>query len=160
MRDDPILYFRGSYTFLSNFFIEPDGTHVEGEYQRAKCEDEKYGHVLFDGKPPVQCKAIGRGVKLREGWDSIRIEVMSMYVLQKFSDHPELCRRLLETGDRCLVEGNHWRDNFWGSTKPELWAHSWSLPTPPLDIPKSLGENWLGRVLMGVRYELRSGVLS
>lgn len=31
--------FVGKYRFLSNFFIEPDDTHVEGEYQWAKCID-------------------------------------------------------------------------------------------------------------------------
>jgi len=32
-----ILAFSGSHRFLSNFFIEPDGTHVEREYQAQKC---------------------------------------------------------------------------------------------------------------------------
>jgi NADAR domain len=34
--DEPIYEFTGPYRFLSNFFIEPDETHVEGDYQKAK----------------------------------------------------------------------------------------------------------------------------
>lgn len=35
----PISRFTGEYAFLSNFFIEPDGTHVEGEFQGSKEAD-------------------------------------------------------------------------------------------------------------------------
>lgn len=35
-----IVSFQGKYRFLSNFFIEPDGTCVEREYQSVKTLDD------------------------------------------------------------------------------------------------------------------------
>jgi len=44
--------------------------------------------------------------------------------------------RLLQTGDAKLVLNNKWNDKFWG-------------------VCRGVGENWLGKILMEVRDELR-----
>ncbi len=129
---DKIDRFEGNYRFLSNFFIEPDGTHVEGEYQAMKCR-----HVddimKFVGISPSEAKKLGRKVELRTDWnDKLKIEIMQKLVRQKFEDNFELAMRLVATGDAELIEGNWWGDKFWGQCE-------------------GVGDNWLGKILMEVR---------
>lgn len=130
-----ISIFKGKTFFLSNFYMEPDFTHVEGEYQAAKCafpEDQ----IRFAGLSPREAKWLGRRVELREDWDRVKIPVMHKLVRAKFTDHPDLAKLLLSTKDEQLVEGNDWGDRFWG-------------------VCKGIGQNHLGRILMAVRAELR-----
>lgn len=49
---------------------------------------------------------------------------------------PYLREKLLATGDAELVEGNTWGDRFWG-------------------VCNGVGQNWLGRLLMQVRDEIK-----
>lgn len=56
-------------------------------------------------------------------------------VEQKF-EHPVLRKRLLETGDQEIIEGNSWGDRFWG-------------------VSGGAGENHLGRIIMDLRAELQ-----
>lgn len=133
-----ILSFTGSHRFLSNFFIEPDGTCVEVEYQQAKCAD--YIDVIkFQGLTPGQAKRLGRKVELVDDWEQIKVETMRILVWQKFVDHPALAERLLATGVSLLVEGNNWGDRFWGRVNDGMGT----------------GENWLGKILMETREGLR-----
>jgi ribA/ribD-fused uncharacterized protein len=129
-----ILVFRGQYAFLSNFYIEPDGTHIEGEYQQAKCAAPA-DRVRFYGLAPGQAKRLGRNVRLREDWEDVKLNVMYDLLLKKFQDHPALAERLRATRPAELVEGNSWGDSFWGVT----------------DWGRGNGENALGRLLMLVR---------
>jgi ribA/ribD-fused uncharacterized protein len=62
---------------------------------------------------------------------------MNELVRAKFNQNSDLKKQLIETGNKLLVEGNNWNDCFWGVTQ-DKW-----------------GENWLGRILMDVRNELR-----
>lgn len=132
----PISIFKGQYSFLSNFFIEPDGTHVEREYQVAKCTDDVQRRV-FDTLTPAQCKKYGRKVSLRPDWEQVKLQIMEDLVMAKFVDHNNLRELLLATGDAELSEGNHWHDIFWGRC---------SCP-----VHHGEGENHLGLTLMGVR---------
>lgn len=61
---------------------------------------------------------------------------MRRLVWRKFTDDPYLAELLLATGDEELVEGNVWGDTFWG-------------------VCEGKGENWLGKILMDIRKELR-----
>lgn len=130
-----ITSFSGEYRFLSNFFIEPDNTHVEREYQAAKCSDDVQRRV-FDTLTPAQCKKYGRKVNLRPDWEQVKLQIMEDLVLAKFIDHEELRERLLATGDAELVEGNTWNDFYWG-------------------VCNGQGENHLGKILMTVRDWIR-----
>ena len=56
-------------------------------------------------------------------------------VLAKFSQNEYLKRRLLETGNALLIEGNDWGDTYWG-------------------VCNGRGKNKLGKILMRVRTEL------
>ena len=59
---------------------------------------------------------------------------MTNIVFEKFQQNPLLAKRLLETGDCMLQEGNYWKDLFWG-----------------VDLKTGEGENHLGKILMELR---------
>ena len=136
---NPITSFKGSYRYLSNFYIEPDGTHVEGEYQTEKCKDSSE-RILFEGLLPAEAKKFGRTVELRPDWEEIKLTVMRGLVLRKFKDHPVLAEKLVKTGGVEIVEGNYWGDKFWGKVFGG----------------QGEGQNWLGRILMETRDKLRN----
>lgn len=135
--------FQGSYRFLSNFFpsvITIDGWRyatVEHAFQAAKTDDLEEKRKILDAETPGKAKKLGRTVTLRDEWESVKIGTMRDLLRRKFRDDP-LRSKLMETGDRELIEGNKWGDRFWG-----------------VDLDTGKGENWLGRLLMGVRGELR-----
>lgn len=143
MKEPGIYGFTGEYRWLSNFYVEPDGTHVEGEYQRAKCavaHERDLFHVGGDWegplKSPKECKALGAHVQLRMDWESARLDIMQFYVTKKFKDHEDL-RRELKYGTRGLHldHTNMYGDTFWGTVQGR-------------------GQNLLGVILMSVREEL------
>lgn len=70
-------------------------------------------------------------------WDVIKVAVMRRILRAKADQHEYVRRKLLETGDRSLVE-NSWRDSFWG------WG------------PNCDGQNMLGKLWMELRTELRT----
>jgi ribA/ribD-fused uncharacterized protein len=126
--------FSGEYSFLSNFFIESDGTCVEVEFQRAKCDDPQ-DKDLFLGVTPGQSKRIGRKIKLRPDWEEVKLDVMESLLRLKFDDHKDLSQKLLDTGTQDLVEGNVWGDFYWGACA-------------------GVGQNQLGKLLMKIRRDL------
>lgn len=130
------------YDFLSNFYgakVEYGGLTYgsnEAAFQAQKCMTE--GEKLpFTEARPGKAKGLGRLVPLRPDWEAVKVGIMEEIVRAKFIQHPELAARLLATGDKVLVEGNHWGDTFWG-----------------VDTRTGQGHNHLGRILMKVREEL------
>ncbi|MEX0652313.1 MAG: NADAR family protein [Candidatus Paceibacterota bacterium] len=75
--------------------------------------------------------------KYREDWDAIKLDVMREILHAKVAQHPYVKKKLLESGDKELVE-NSWRDNFWG------WGENKN------------GKNHLGKLWMQVREEVRA----
>lgn len=132
---EKITNFRGDYFFLSNFFIEPDKTHVEGEYQALKTSPptEWIKCVL-----PYESKRAGKKLKLRPDWHGVKRGYMAGLVFKKFSDHADLRRRLIETFPKDLVEENTWGDTYWGTCN-------------------GAGENQLGKILMATRAYFMNG---
>lgn len=131
-----------NHTYLSNGYIEPDGTFVEREYQAAKANNsEDAARIIACEKPfgPGGSKRLGREVELRPDWDEVKYQVMTQLVMAKFFDHPELTKQLLDTGDALLIEGNSWHDNIWGDCR---------CGRPECSKP---GLNWLGHILMVAR---------
>lgn len=72
----------------------------------------------------------------RPDWDAVKVDIMRVILAEKCDQHGYVRRKLLETGDRELVE-NSWRDDFWG------WG------------PNRNGQNMLGVLWMQIRAELR-----
>lgn len=145
--------FRGEYEWLSNFYVEPDGTHVEGEYQASKCGDDTaavrrfFSQKRMDWLPPAECKRTGRTVKLRSDWEDVKLEIMIRFVRQKFKDHPELAKKLILTADAELVHGVWHCDSYWGICGRGVACRKGIHDG-------TTGENTLGQILMGLRSEL------
>ena len=132
------------YRFLSNFYeakVEYKGLvyqNSEAAFQAQKCmtEEEK---LPFTGYGPGKSKGMGRRVALRPDWEEVKTGIMEEIVRAKFTQHPFLASMLLQTGEKILVEGNHWGDTCWG-----------------VDVRTGQGENRLGKILMKVREELKT----
>lgn len=135
--------FTGSNDFLSNFYpceIIFEGAPyptVEHAFQAAKTLDKPSRLKIAALTIPGKAKAAGKKVQLREGWDTIRTDIMRKIIRFKFKHHAELAQKLLDTGEQELIEGNSWNDTFWG-------------------VCRGKGQNWLGKILMEVRTELQS----
>lgn len=142
MMVEKISSFRGAYGFLSNMttaVFEWDGRtyrNSEAAFQSAKSLDPKE-RDSFSTLTGVVAKRAGRRVNLRSDWESVKVAVMEEVVREKFVQNPELLKKLIDTGDAELVEGNSWHDTFWG-----------------VDQTTGEGENHLGRILMKLRGEL------
>lgn len=132
--------FRGEHYYLSNFFtakVTYNGLTYENNeaaFQAQKTLSDMERN-LFTNLPPNEAKRLGRRVKLRKDWESVKDQYMYEIVKEKFSQHPELRLKLLGTGSKILVEGNNWKDTYWG-------------------VCNGVGENKLGKILMRVREEL------
>ena len=133
---------RREYGFLSNFAKTPfeDSKEamwntVEHYFQAKKAVIESEAVWIWSAQTPSEAKWRGRMVKLREDWESIKVEVMRRALQLKFQN-PELRAKLLATGDARLEEDSPW-DTFWGVGK------------------SGKGENMLGRLLMELRNELK-----
>lgn len=146
-RAGAITRFRGEYAFLSNLYIEPDGTHVEGEFQARKARTERERRERtreFMRLMPGEAKRAGKTLLLRGDWEEVKVEEMRELQLDKFLEHKVLREKLLATGERELVEGPPGGSRFWGCV--ETWKDGvWVLA----------GENWCGKNLMWVRKEIR-----
>lgn len=131
--------FRGKYFFLSNFYEVPiDYNGIiygssEAAYQAQK--NPKYMKA-FQVLSPREAKRLGNEIPIRKNWNKMKIHIMYDIVLAKFTQHPELAHKLIATGNLRLVENNSHGDIFWG-------------------ICDGIGENYLGRILMRIRYILQ-----
>jgi ribA/ribD-fused uncharacterized protein len=147
----PIDRFIGEFAFLSNFaacavkYGDPDEEpttygSVEHAFQAAKTLDNDSRERLKEIGSPLTAKRYGRRVRMRDGWDEMRVGVMRDLLRQKFTSEP-FRSQLRSTGSRDIVEGNTWHDQLWGDCICE--AHA---PDP--------GQNLLGRLIMEIRAEL------
>jgi ribA/ribD-fused uncharacterized protein len=133
--------FEGEYAFLSNFYEHPISNGVitfptnEHYFQAMKTLEDDERLAIARAATPGQAKRMGRSVKLRPDWESIKLDVMETAVRVKFTD-PELAAKLVATGDEELIEGNWWNDTFWG-------------------VCNGVGENHLGKILMKVRADIK-----
>lgn len=131
--------------FLSNFYkCEIKYGHFtynssECAYMSEKREDLKWKEFCSTSSA-AEVKKKSRSVKIRPDWDRIKIRVMFDVLRIKFSI-PELREKLLATGDQELIEGNDWNDTFWG-----------------VDKNTGEGRNFLGRILMHIRQEIRDNM--
>ena len=142
-----IVEFDGDYAFLSNFYpstIYHDGiTYPTNEhfFQAMKTLDIDERKAIAAAETPGLAKRMGRNVKLRPDWEKIKVDVMRLGLILKFTD-AELAEKLIATGDEELVEGNWWHDNTWGN------CHC-------TECSRKGGRNLLGMLLMELRKELQ-----
>ncbi|HEY9844989.1 MAG TPA: NADAR family protein [Candidatus Caenarcaniphilales bacterium] len=140
------------YGCFSNF--SPHSIQLQGEfwptaehyYQAQKFAGTEYEFlikVIQQAKAPEAAAALGRNPnhRIRADWEQRKNQVMHEAVLTKFLTHLDIQAVLLATRDEQIVE-NSPTDAYWGC-----------------GLDKS-GRNQLGKVLMNVRYQIRSSLLS
>lgn len=137
-----ITHFLDEHFFLSNFYDHEftvvinghsyTGLTVEHVFQACKTNNMHDAKMILDAGTPFEAKRIGRRVKLRHDWEDIKLGIMSLCIEEKFTN-PGLQKKLLNTKNARLVEGNYWHDNFWGVCT--------------CDEHEEKGLNWLGRLL-------------
>lgn len=112
--DREIRHFAGEFAYLSNFFpaeVVWDGAEyptIEDAYQAAKTVDPEERRRIRALRTPGQAKRHGSRIKVRPGWEEMKLEVMASLLRDKFTRHAALREKLLATGSARLVEVNPW----------------------------------------------------
>jgi len=152
MENKSINHFKKKFMFLSNFykskFKDKEGNiwpSVEHYFQAMKTNDYKEREEIRVSPNPGSAKKKGRNVKLRDDWDQIKEDVMYEGLYYKFTQNENLRRKLIETGDLFLKEGNYWHDNIWGDCYCQK-------------CEKIKGKNILGHLLMTLRTNLKEHI--
>jgi N-glycosidase YbiA len=153
--DQQVFFYEQDHYYLSNFsafrirLLVDDGSggEIHGSFDTSEAA---YHWFKFPGQPELQARiraaqSAHDAFKLAEhhrelrrlDWDVIKLDVMREILRAKAQQHEYVRRKLLETGDRELIE-NSWRDDYWG------WG------------PNRDGQNMLGKLWMEIREELRA----
>jgi predicted NAD-dependent protein-ADP-ribosyltransferase YbiA (DUF1768 family) len=127
-----ITSFKGEHAFLSNFYKFDGRITTEHIFQSLKTEHPLWQTFILDAEEPGDAKTRGRMAPMREGWDDMRVAVMSNVLKIKFRPGSVMLQKLIDTGDAELIEGNWWGDKFWG-------------------VCDGTGLNHLGKELMKIR---------
>jgi ribA/ribD-fused uncharacterized protein len=125
----------------SRHAIELDGAEwpsVEHYYQAMKFEDEDYREQIRTAPHPTDCTKLGKSKRhgRRNDWDKVKETYMTRGTYIKCRAHPEVADALLATGELKIIETSQY-DYYWGCGRD------------------SRGHNTYGKVLMGVREQLR-----
>lgn len=142
--DTRVCFYEQDFYVLSNFSafsliwkgIRFDTS--EAAYHWEKFPDEPHIQESIRTSPSAHeaFKFAERNKHLRRhDWDLVKVDIMRKILWEKVLQHEYVRRKLLETGNRELVE-NSWRDDFWG------WG------------PSENGQNQLGKLWMEIRSEL------
>ena len=138
--------FKGDFAFLSNFaqcrFVHEGIVFVTNEhfYQSMKTLSVKERRRISLFQTAGETKREGRKLKIREDWESVKVDVMREGLRLKFFTGSILAQMLEATHPATLIEGNWWHDQFWGNCTCK------KHPKP--------GKNMLGILLMERRAEL------
>lgn len=136
---DLIDKFKGEYDFLSNRFhwrFEWQGLvygSAEAAFQASKCADESERKV-FASCSSDKAALKGNDIVPSPDWEKARLEIMESIIRAKFEQNPILMKRLKDTGNRLLINGNNKQETYWG-----VDLYSWQ------------GENYLGKIIMNIR---------
>ena len=142
--DENTIYFFSNteYSWLSNMY--PVSFRAEGKdwrssehfYQAHKSLDPVEREKIRNAEDGFKAKKLARKVALRPNWEVTKEMFMHHALWYKFNQNKELLKRLLDTGDKILVEDG--RDEYWGNG---------------LD---GSGKNRLGILLMQLRTEFKT----
>lgn len=147
---------QGAYRFLSNFYTWDDPhfgkQSVEHWFQAFKAKEWDDQRRILEAPTASKAKQLGRSVKMREDWPDVKVDIMYACLQAKFSKQP-FKSWLEDTRDAVLIEGNDWRDYYWGACRKP-----WKVEDSPLnrewvgvDGRSWYGKNMLGTLLMKVR---------
>lgn len=144
--------FIDEYEFLSNYYqgkVKFRGitfTTAEHAYQCQKIPERLWARInaiklARNAKRTVKSLLVdpNRGFPWdQSAWDAKKVDIMREVLKAKFS-HPMLWDMLRDTAPAELIEGNTWKDKFWG------------VPIDHHGFRTGTGQNWLGRLLMEIR---------
>lgn len=142
--DERVCFYEQEFYVLSNF----SAFRMRWKGGNFDTSEHVYHWEKFSGRPDIQhdiwsapsaheaFKRAERHSEHRPDWDAVKVDIMRDILRAKSSQHEYVRRKLLETGDREIVE-NSWRDSFWG------WGSD------------QRGLNMLGKLWMEIRAELR-----
>lgn len=147
--DDCVYFYMDEFYCLSNFSAFRVVYHglsfgtAEQAYQWSKFPDNDLirEEILYAASAHSAFKIAEASKALRRSdWDDVKIGIMREILTAKLNQHEYVARKLLETGDRIIIEDS-WRDDFWG------WG------------PHEDGANVLGKLWMEIRDHTRNAGL-
>jgi ribA/ribD-fused uncharacterized protein len=132
--------FVAEYRWLSNYFpcrVEWEGRvygSAEAAYHSGKYPAaDRDVFTRLDADP---ARKLSRAKPYDiAAWEARKVTTMRAVIWAKFSQNPELAKKLLATGERYLEETNWWGDKIWGVYRGE-------------------GQNLLGKIIMDARARL------
>ena len=98
-----------------------------------KDENVITNYSLFDDKV-IDNTIRPETIKEYIGQNDVKDNIMYFIIRNKFIQNDDLMEKLVATGNAELIEGNWWKDTYWG-------------------VCEGIGENKLGKILMQVRKE-------
>ena len=130
------------FTNFSSYPIKLDGKEwptTEHYFQAQKFIGTPYAEAIRKQRYPRGAFDMSRNPNVsrwrRGDWDQVKDDVMLKCLRAKFTQHKDLKKMLLDTGERNLIE-HTFNDSYWG------------------DGGDGSGQNKLGKLLMQVRKEL------
>jgi predicted NAD-dependent protein-ADP-ribosyltransferase YbiA (DUF1768 family) len=102
----------------------------------AKSNNPNWKEICQATAKPGEVKRASKHIKLRDDWETKKIDVMWECLCQKYNQEP-FKSKLMATGTKTIQEGNYWNDKFWG-----------------VCLKTGHGKNKLGRMIMKIRRDL------
>lgn len=136
---------RDAYGCFSNFsphriFLKDKIWKTSEHYfQAQKFAGTEHEEKVRLAPTPKEAANLGRSRQrpLRRDWETVKDDIMREALRAKFTQHKDLKKILLETGDALIVEHTK-NDRYWG------------------DGGDGTGKNMLGKLLMELREELKN----
>lgn len=135
-----VFFYEQDFYVLSNFsafnvtFRDVCFDTSEHAYHYQRFTDQRHRNAILATKSAHEAFRHAQDNKAaqRPEWDSVKVDTMREILRAKVEQHEYVRRKLLQTGDRELIEDS-WRDDFWG------WG------------PNRDGQNMLGKMWMEIR---------
>jgi hypothetical protein len=81
-----------------------------------KTTDDHLREWVLQAGNAATAKKRGKVLVLRQDWDTgFDKTAMHLALILKFSANDDIRSRLIDTGNKQLIEGNWWHDNKWGN---------------------------------------------
>lgn len=148
--DRQVFFYEQDHYYLSNFsafrmrwdgidFDTSEHAYHWEKFKVAGVDASPVGRLIYGARSAHEAFKIAGAHKSerRADWDDVKVDIMSRILRAKADQHEYVRRKLLQTGERELIE-NSWRDDYWG------WG------------PNRDGQNMLGKLWMEIRAELRA----
>lgn len=136
--------FNDEYSWLSNFYkadIFYNGLvfpSTENAYQSSKSSETSFAVKCSLCEPNISKRLGKKPEKKNPLFEKNKVNLMYELNLQKYEKHEDLRNLLIATGNKKIVEGNLWHDNFYGNCTCNKCINI-------------NGKNHLGKIIMEIR---------